>query len=45
MEELGLISGLDRSALALYCQATGRLAELETSFNSKVALKVSSGMD
>lgn len=37
LEELGLISGLDRSALALYCQVAGRLAELETAFNSKVA--------
>jgi P27 family predicted phage terminase small subunit len=34
--ELGLISGLDRAALALYCQAVGRLAELETSFNGQV---------
>lgn len=37
LEELGLISGLDRTALALYCQAAGRLAELETAFNAKVA--------
>ena len=37
LEDLGLISGLDRTALALYCQAAGRLAELETSFNGKVA--------
>lgn len=37
LEELGLISGLDRAALALYCQAAGRLSELETAFNSKVA--------
>jgi P27 family predicted phage terminase small subunit len=37
LEELGLISGLDREALALYCQAAGRLAELETAFNGKVA--------
>lgn len=40
LEELGLISGLDRVALGLYCQAAGRLAELETAFNSKVALLV-----
>lgn len=32
LEELGLISGLDRAALALYCQAVGRLSELETAF-------------
>ena len=44
LEELGLISGLDRSALGLYCQAAGRLAELETSFNSKVAAHVEAGM-
>ncbi len=37
LEDLGLMSGLDRTALALYCQAAGRLAELETSFNGKVA--------
>ena len=37
LEELGLISGLDRSALALYCQAQGRLSELETAFNAQVA--------
>ncbi len=36
LEELGLISGLDRTALALYCQAVGRLAELETAFNGMV---------
>lgn len=44
LEELGLISGLDRSALALYCQAQGRLTELEMSFNSKVAAHVAAGM-
>lgn len=45
LEELGLISGLDRAALALYCQAAGRLAELETAFNGKVALLVAKGVD
>lgn len=40
LEELGLISGLDQAALALYCQSYGRLAELETSFNSKVKMKM-----
>lgn len=45
LEELGLISGLDRAALALYCQAAGRLAELEMAFNGKVQAKVDGGMD
>lgn len=45
LEELGLISGLDRAALALYCQAAGRLAELEMAFNGKVQAKVNDGMD
>ncbi len=36
LEELALVSGLDRTALALYCQAAGRLAELETAFNGMV---------
>ncbi len=36
LEELGLISGLDRTALALYCQAAGRLAELEMAFAGQV---------
>lgn len=40
LEELGLISGLDRTALALYCQAAGRLSELETAFNGMVARHV-----
>lgn len=38
LEELGLISGLDRAALGLYCQSVGRLSELETAFNGKVKL-------
>jgi len=41
--DLGLVSGLDRAALALYCQAVGRLSELETAFNGQVDLKVSDG--
>ena len=45
LEDLGLISGLDRSALALYCQAAGRLAELETAFNGQVARLVDAGSD
>lgn len=36
LEELGLISGLDRAALALYCQTYGRLCELEEAFNLEV---------
>lgn len=43
--ELGLISGLDRAALALYCQAAGRLAELETAFNGQVQAKVDAGAE
>lgn len=43
LEELGLVSGLDRAALGLYCQALGRLAELETAFNGQVDLLVASG--
>jgi P27 family predicted phage terminase small subunit len=45
LEELGLISGLDRSALGMYCQAVGRLTELEMAFNAKVAQKVKDGED
>jgi P27 family predicted phage terminase small subunit len=45
LEELGLISGLDRAALGLYCQAVGRLTELETAFNAKVAAHVADGKD
>lgn len=37
LEELGLISGLDRTALGLYCQAVGRLHELEMAFNGQVS--------
>ena len=44
LEELGLISGLDRAALALYCQAVGRLSELEMAFNGKVKQHVDAGM-
>lgn len=45
LEELGLISGLDRSALALYCQSVGRLTELEMAFNAKVKGHTDGGMD
>jgi P27 family predicted phage terminase small subunit len=44
LEDLGLISGLDRAALALYCQAVGRLSELEMAFNGKVDLLVAEGL-
>lgn len=37
LEELGLISAIDRAALALYCQAYGRLSELEEAFKGMVA--------
>jgi P27 family predicted phage terminase small subunit len=36
LEELGLISSLDRTALGLYCQAVGRLHELEMAFCAQV---------
>ena len=45
LEELGLISGLDRAALALYCQAVGRLSELELAFNGMVNRHVAAGME
>lgn len=38
LEELGLVSGLDVAALALYCQSYGRLVELEHAFNKRVDL-------
>jgi P27 family predicted phage terminase small subunit len=44
LEELGLVSGLDRAALGLYCQAAGRLSELETAFGGQVDLLVEGGM-
>lgn len=44
--ELGLISAIDRAALALYCQAYGRLAELEEAFKGKVAqIQQADGVD
>jgi P27 family predicted phage terminase small subunit len=36
LEELKLISGIDRTALAIYCQAAGRLFELELAFEATV---------
>lgn len=44
LEELGLVSGLDCEALAVYCQIVGRLHEIETAFNGKVDLHVAAGM-
>lgn len=41
--ELGLITGLDRAALALYCQSVGRLSELETAFNGIVNRHMAGG--
>src|SRR3990167_6300738 len=43
LEELGLISGLDRAALGLYCQSVGRLSELEMAFNGQVDRLVADG--
>ena len=45
LEELGLVSGLDVAALSLYCQSYGRLVELETAFNAKVAVQVDAGVE
>ena len=44
LEELGLISGLDVAALALYCQSYGRLVDLETAFNKRVDVQTSAGL-
>ena len=43
LEELGLITGLDVAALSLYCQAYGRLVELETAFNARVSVLADAG--
>ena len=45
LEDLGLVSGLDVAALALYCQAVGRLVELETAFNGMVKIKEAEGAE
>lgn len=42
LEELGLISGLDPAALGLYCQAYGRLWELEEAFEQEVKALIKS---
>lgn len=44
LEDLGLVSGLDLAALALYCQSYGMLVELELAFNAKVAHGVAQGL-
>ncbi|MGO4154352.1 phage terminase small subunit P27 family [Cupriavidus sp. YAF13] len=38
--EEGLIARMDRSLLALYCQAWGRMAELEAAMNAKIETRV-----
>lgn len=43
--EEGLIAKMDRSILALYCQAWGRMVELETALSRKIDLKVAEGME
>lgn len=40
----GLIARMDRSILALYCQAWGRMAELEAAMNGKIEMCVRKGM-
>lgn len=44
LEELGLIGAIDMGALSLYCSTYGRLVNLETAFNARVATKESEGM-
>lgn len=41
--EEGLIAKMDRAMLALYCQAWGRMAELEAALNAKIAAQVEKG--
>jgi len=38
--EEGLIAKMDRAMLALYCQAWGRMVELEMALNAKIAERV-----
>lgn len=45
LAELGLISAIDRAALALYCQAYGRLSELEEAFKGLVSKHEAEGMN
>jgi len=42
--EEGLIAKMDRAMLALYCQAWGRMAELEAALNAKIARLVDRGV-
>lgn len=43
--ELGVLTKLDRSALAIYCQVWGRLVDLETALAARQALMKASGRD
>lgn len=43
LQSLGLISRLDRAALALYCQAWGQMVLLEESLNADVSLNLEKG--
>ena len=45
LKALGLISRIDRAALALYCQAWGHMVLLERSLAADVALEVDKGGD
>lgn len=45
LQQLGLISKLDRAALALYCQAWGQMVLLEESLNADVELEMQRGGD
>lgn len=42
--EEGLIAKMDRSVLALYCQAWGRMVELEAALAAKIEARVADGM-
>lgn len=43
--ELGLITRLDRAALALYCQAWGQMVMLEQSLNADIQVALENGKD
>jgi phage terminase, small subunit, putative, P27 family len=43
--ELGLISQIDRAALALYCQAYGRMVELDTAQGRRIDKLIERGID
>ncbi|MDR2173651.1 MAG: phage terminase small subunit P27 family [Burkholderiales bacterium] len=42
---LGLLTKIDRSALAMYCQVHGRMVELEVAFNRKIDALVEQGVN